>query len=81
MISVSYKDVLLRIGNLVIPWWLQALWVLLFFSLVTGYAIGSSGYRFSGGVEIYSRKDDPFNYWLTWFSYAGITVFLTFAAQ
>jgi hypothetical protein len=81
MTSVSYKDDLLRIGSLVVPWWLQALWVLLFISLVTGYAIWSSGYRLSGRLEIYFRQDDPFNYWMTWLYYAGITGFLTYVAQ
>jgi hypothetical protein len=81
MISISYKDDLLRIGSLVFPWWLLPLWVLLFFSLVTGYTLGSSGSRFTGQLEIYARKDDPFNFWMTWLLYAGITVFLTFVAQ
>jgi hypothetical protein len=81
MTSISYKDDLLRIGSLVVPWWLQALWVLLFVSLVTGYAIWSSGYRFSGRLEIYSRQDDPFNYWITLLYYVGIAGFLTYVAQ
>jgi hypothetical protein len=81
MTSISYKDDLLRIGSLVVPWWLQALWVLLFVSLVTGYAIWSSGYRFSGRLEIYSRQDDPFNYWITLLYYVGITGFLTYVVQ
>ena len=81
MTSISYKDDLLRIGSLVVPWWLQALWVLLFVSLVTGYAIWSSGYRFSGKLEIYSRQDDPFNYWITLLYYVGIAGFLTYVAQ
>ena len=76
MISVSYNHDLLRIGGLIVPWWLQIVWLLSFFSLVTGYAVWSSRYAWSGGIKIYSRKIEPFNYWMTWFFYVGISVFL-----
>jgi hypothetical protein len=74
---LSFHDGVLKIGDFAFPIWISIFWLILALSFVAGH-IWSPGLGRGSRGRLFSREDDPVNYWTSWIVLLIVTMILTF---